>query len=137
MKTNSILVHAYTKEIRLATGDLGVARKVKVLITKPDGSLGMEEQVIPGPRALVKLISTRLFKVDTESSPVRVQILGSQNNKKLAGEGLEIIPIWRKVGNYEVLAGFLDSQGSKINFEMINDDLELAPTPMPTEQQAE
>lgn len=123
-KRNSILAHVFSDKVRPAVKDPGMARTVEVLVER-DGKLVRETQTIPGPRALIKITSSRLLKVEWVSGLVgKITIAAHSNNPKLAGTFLDIEPAWRTVGQANVLVGLIDSQGSIVNFEILDTDFE-------------
>lgn len=135
-KEQSIIANVYTRELREAATDRGMARKTFILTADERGNLVRQETTLPGPRVRIMLFSTRMFRVDRPVDlrmPARIQIQGNQNNPKLANQWLDLIPVWRKVGDHEELAGVLDERGSKIRFQVIDSDFEQQPPLPPAE----
>lgn len=122
-----MIANVYTKVVKNAAGDPGVARTTMVLVPDGAGGLKPEERVMAGPRVRVGLMGSRDLMITDLGA---VCVATHRNNPNAAKHPwLTLMPVWGKIpdpngGTVDVLKGILDERGGKVNFVLLDDQLE-------------
>lgn len=120
--SRKVLAHVYSKSIKMAQGDTGVARSF--MYWTPE--LGQHKVTLPGPRCRVWLHGARMFRV-TDTG--QLQVHTHMNNPMAVHKAWQnLYPAWGKISvggiEMEVLTAILDERGGKIKFSMVDDIME-------------